>query len=203
MRRRGLAAEDAGLVDRLLAFSEGNALFLNQAIADVLERDATVDAAPERPVRGIANLIASRIARLSDAARAVAEIAAACGEGCNVDVVRDVAGLKAGETLDAFDELSGPRTGPRSERARPVRLRFHAQSHRALDLSAHGSRARACAAMRASLTLSNGKRFSRRATCENSVGITKVPNAPERRADGTSGPRARPPRSTRTTIRSG
>jgi predicted ATPase/DNA-binding SARP family transcriptional activator len=101
----GLAAEDAGLVDRLHAFSEGNALFLNQAIADVLERDATAGAAPERPIRGIANLIASRIARLSDAARAVAEIAAACGEGCNVDVVRDVAGLKAAETLDAFDEL--------------------------------------------------------------------------------------------------
>jgi predicted ATPase/DNA-binding SARP family transcriptional activator len=101
----GLAAEDAGLADRLHAFSEGNALFLNQAIADVLERDAALDAAPERPVRGIGNLIASRIARLSDAARAVAEIAAACGEGCNVDVVRDVAGLKAAETLDAFDEL--------------------------------------------------------------------------------------------------
>ena len=101
----GLAAEDAGLVDRLHAFSEGNALFLNQAIADVLERDSTNDAAQQRPVRGIGNLIASRIGRLSDAARAVAEIAAACGEGCNVDVVRDVAGLKGAETLDAFDEL--------------------------------------------------------------------------------------------------
>ncbi len=101
----GLSVDDAGLVERLHAFSEGNALFLNQAIADVLERDAEIDGAPERPVRGIGNLIASRIARLGDAARAVAEIAAACGEGCNVDVVRDVAGLKAAETLDAFDEL--------------------------------------------------------------------------------------------------
>ena len=101
----GLTAEDAGLVDRLHAFSEGNALFLNQAIADVLERDTAHDETTERPVRGIANLIASRIARLSDAAQAVAEIAATCGEGCNVDAVRDVAGLRAAETLDAFDEL--------------------------------------------------------------------------------------------------
>ena len=101
----GLAAEDAGLVDRLHAFSEGNALFLHQAIADVLERSTQLDAAPERPARGIENLIAARIARLGDAARAVAEIAAACGDGCTVDVVRDVAGLKAAEALDAFDEL--------------------------------------------------------------------------------------------------
>lgn len=101
----GLSSADVTFVDRLQAFSEGNALFLSEAIADALESGSTVVASGERPIRGIESLIGSRIARLSDAARAVAEIAAACGQGCSVDVVRDVAGLKAAEALDAFDEL--------------------------------------------------------------------------------------------------
>jgi DNA-binding SARP family transcriptional activator/predicted ATPase len=91
------------LVDRLYAFSEGSPLFLNEAIAHALTgEDASVF--PSLP-GGIAGIIGARTAGLSDDARIVAEIAAACGQGCNVDVVRDAAGLAATQALDAFAEL--------------------------------------------------------------------------------------------------
>ena len=98
-----LANADSALVDRLFAISEGNALFLNEAIADTLE---SVDpAVPDTDRRAIDRIVASRIGRLSDAAQTVAEIAAVCGHGCNIDVIRDVAGYPAAEILRGFDEL--------------------------------------------------------------------------------------------------
>jgi DNA-binding SARP family transcriptional activator len=97
-----LANVDAATIDRLYAFSEGNALFLHEAIADAIERD---EALPEAEHRAIASIVAARIARLSDAAQLVAEIAAVCGGGCSTDVVRDVAGFEIAEILRGFDEL--------------------------------------------------------------------------------------------------
>ena len=94
---------DAALVDRLYAFSEGNALFLSEAIADARERpDPTV---PHADHRAIESIVASRIGRLSDSAQLVAEIAAVCGQGCSVDVIRDVAGIEMAEIIGGFDEL--------------------------------------------------------------------------------------------------
>ena len=98
-----LANVDTALVDRLYAFSEGNALFLNEAIADALERiDTTV---PPADHRAIDSIVASRIGRLSDSAQLVAEIAAVCGPGCSIDVIRDVAGFEMSEIISGFDEL--------------------------------------------------------------------------------------------------
>jgi predicted ATPase/DNA-binding SARP family transcriptional activator len=98
-----LAQVDAGLIDRLYAFSEGNALFLNEAIADALERlDKTV---PHAEHRAIESIVASRIGRLSDAAQMVAEIAAVCGHGCSIDTIRNVSGLEMSEIYSGFDEL--------------------------------------------------------------------------------------------------
>ncbi len=98
-----LSGRGAPLVERLYAFSEGNALFLNEAIAHALEtRDDPIEG---KSLVGIGNLVAARTSRLRDDARGVAEIVAVCGEGCNFDVVRDVIGLSAAETLDAFNEL--------------------------------------------------------------------------------------------------
>ena len=91
--------------DRLYAFSEGNALFLNEAIAYTLESAGEALAGADSTLGGIANVIAARTALLSKTARIVAEIAAICGQGCNVDVVRDVAGLSAAQTREAFNEL--------------------------------------------------------------------------------------------------
>lgn len=94
---------DAGMIDRLYSFSEGNALFLNEAIADAVERlDTTV---PHAEHRAIDSIVASRIGRLSDSAQVVAEIAAVCGQGCSTEVVRDVAGFEMSEILSGFDEL--------------------------------------------------------------------------------------------------
>lgn len=93
------------IVSRLFATSEGNALFLTEAIANLLEAGPAADAAIDLNSGGIDRVIDPRIARLSDAARAVAEIASICGDGCSVEIVRDVAGFGAAETLDAFGEL--------------------------------------------------------------------------------------------------
>ena len=97
------------MIERLYAFSEGNALFLNEAIANAVESagDASGDGA--LPLRGIAHVIDARTARLGKLARMVAEIAAICGHGCSVDVVRDVAGLSAAQTSEAFNELADRR----------------------------------------------------------------------------------------------
>ncbi len=99
-----LPSNSASMVDRFYAFSEGNALFLNEAIANVLE-SASEPPRGDAPMEGIGSVVAARTARLNEGARIVAEIAAVCGQGCNVDVVRDVAGLSATQTLEAFGEL--------------------------------------------------------------------------------------------------
>jgi DNA-binding SARP family transcriptional activator/predicted ATPase len=112
---QSLEAPDPAVVDRLYALSEGNALFLNEAIADARERADT--SLPHAEHREIDEIVSSRIGRLSDAAQVVAEIAAVCGAGCSVDVVRDVAGFDMAEAIGGFDELFDRRlireAGPR------------------------------------------------------------------------------------------
>ncbi len=100
-----LGATDDSAVDRLYVSSEGNALFLNEAIAHAAETKGDASADTDSALGGIAKVIAARTARLSETARMVVEIAAICGQGCSVDVVRDVAGLSAAQTREAFNEL--------------------------------------------------------------------------------------------------
>ena len=100
-----LGERDETMVDRLYAFSEGNLLFLNEAIANALETSGDSFADAGSGLRGIAGVIAARTARLGDSTRIVAEIAAICGYGCSVDVVRDVAGLSTAQASEAFNEL--------------------------------------------------------------------------------------------------
>ena len=94
-RAVGRAVERSGegddSIDRLYAFSEGNALFLNEAIAHVVESTTTFDGRCFA-IEGYRQRHCGRTALLSETARIVAEIAAICGQGCSVDVVRDVAG---------------------------------------------------------------------------------------------------------------
>lgn len=99
-----LAEVDAQTVARLYAFSEGNALFLNEAIADALESGSQPAHSPP-PTRGVESIVAARVARLSEVAQTVAEIAAVCGQGCSVEIVCDIAGLSAPQALDALNEL--------------------------------------------------------------------------------------------------
>jgi DNA-binding SARP family transcriptional activator/tetratricopeptide (TPR) repeat protein len=96
----GLREREGVLARDLYAHSEGNALFLNEAIGGVLERgDAEISAT------SIVALLDARIARLGPHARAVAEIAAVVGLGCTVALVRDAANLPAAAIADGFDEL--------------------------------------------------------------------------------------------------
>ncbi|MEO6991302.1 MAG: AAA family ATPase [Candidatus Baltobacteraceae bacterium] len=104
-RLRGFPEPDGATIDRLHAHTEGNPLFLNETIADILERRNGQAFLVDPVGSGIATIVSTRAARLSDAARTVAEIAAVVGEGCNVEIVRDVAGLDAATTAAAFDEL--------------------------------------------------------------------------------------------------
>ena len=73
----GLSDRSAALVTDLDEHSEGNALFLNEAISVALDRSATERTAGA----SVADLIAARVGRLGAEARAVAEIAAVAGAG--------------------------------------------------------------------------------------------------------------------------
>ncbi len=97
----GLRDRGDDLVTQLFAHSEGNALFLNEAINAFLERDgALVDAATS-----IAGALESRIGRLDDDARTVAEIAAIAGPGCNIALVRDVSNLPPASIAGGINAL--------------------------------------------------------------------------------------------------
>jgi DNA-binding SARP family transcriptional activator len=95
--------ESAGALARdLYAHSEGNALFLNEAISGVLEGDEPLAIGA---ATSIASVLAGRIAQLGDEARAVAEIAAVAGPGCSVTLAREVSNLPAAAVARGFDDL--------------------------------------------------------------------------------------------------
>jgi DNA-binding SARP family transcriptional activator len=97
----GLRERGPALAHEFYAHSEGNALFLNEAISVAIER------APLEGARAtsMASLISARIARLGDEARAVAEIAAVAGSGCSVELIREVSNLPAVAVALGLDEL--------------------------------------------------------------------------------------------------
>jgi DNA-binding SARP family transcriptional activator len=101
-RVAGLSARGGGLARDLFTHSEGNALFLNEAISGVLERDEPPDRAL---ATSIGSVLDARIARHGEFARTVAEIAAVAGSGCSVALVREVSNLPAASVARGFDEL--------------------------------------------------------------------------------------------------
>jgi predicted ATPase/DNA-binding SARP family transcriptional activator len=98
----GLRERGATLVRELYAHSEGNALFLNEAISGVLERG---DSHGDVPATSIDAVISGRIARLGEEAHTVAQIAAVAGTGCSVTLVREASNLPAVSVARGFDEL--------------------------------------------------------------------------------------------------
>jgi DNA-binding SARP family transcriptional activator len=95
----GLGDRSSDLVRDLYKRSEGNPLFLNEAIAGALEHaDSTTGSSFE-------TIIASRVARLGSQARTVAEIAAVAGAGCSVSLIREVSNLPASLVARGLDEL--------------------------------------------------------------------------------------------------
>ena len=84
--------------EKLLAASHGNPLFLTQLVVEVVEGERAVPASLQAAV-------AQRIARLSDGARTVAEIASCIGDRFSRDTVREVSSWAEAELTDALDEL--------------------------------------------------------------------------------------------------
>jgi DNA-binding SARP family transcriptional activator/energy-coupling factor transporter ATP-binding protein EcfA2 len=102
-RVEGLRGRGDAIARELYAHSEGNALFLNEAINGVLENaDLRGDAGGRDSVSGV---VAVRVERLTEGARAVAEIAAVAGAGCSVALVRDVSNFPAASVARGLDEL--------------------------------------------------------------------------------------------------
>jgi predicted ATPase len=97
----GLRAAGPDLARRLYAHSEGNALFLNEAIGIALDRGS----APEAVETSVATLIAARLRQLGSDARTIADIASVAGAGCSVPLVREVSNLSAAAAARGFDEL--------------------------------------------------------------------------------------------------
>lgn len=92
----------SALVRDLYTQSEGNALFLSEAIHDSLEQ-TDLSTSPAAPTIG--RIIAARIERLSEEARTVAEIAAVGGAGCSVSMIREVSNVSASSVARGLDEL--------------------------------------------------------------------------------------------------
>jgi DNA-binding SARP family transcriptional activator len=95
----GLRETGTDVVQTLYRQSEGNALFLEGAVDAMLEnRDSAVSAT-------LRDVIATRIARLGEDARRVAEIAAVAGSGCSVLLIREVSNLSSTALASGIDEL--------------------------------------------------------------------------------------------------
>jgi DNA-binding SARP family transcriptional activator/energy-coupling factor transporter ATP-binding protein EcfA2 len=102
-RVEGLSGLGETLARDLYAHSEGNALFLNEAINGVLENADVGGAVPGGD--SVARVVAARVDRLTEGARAVAEIAAVAGAGSSVALIRDVSNLPALTVARGLDEL--------------------------------------------------------------------------------------------------
>jgi DNA-binding SARP family transcriptional activator/tetratricopeptide (TPR) repeat protein len=96
-----LRERSAAFARELFLRSEGNALFVNEFIRVALAGEAV----PSGATSSIANVLAARVAQLSESALTVAQIASVAGAGCNVALVRDVSNLPAAETARGFDDL--------------------------------------------------------------------------------------------------
>ena len=92
-----LVSAGPGVAAALQERSEGNALFLSEAIRDLLEGGAAGV--------GVRATISARVGRLGDAARTFAANAAVAGTTFDVDLVRDVTSWSEDQALESLDEL--------------------------------------------------------------------------------------------------
>lgn len=91
---------DNAIAKRFFSESEGNAYFLSEAVYNWQEQPATQgERAPATAI------VETRLARLSEAARSVAEIAVIIGRGFNLELLQEICQWPEAELLDAIDEL--------------------------------------------------------------------------------------------------
>lgn len=104
-----IPTDDAsGFANALFSQTEGNPLFLSEALRDALDhpdawrgRESDAWAGTQR----LRSLISARRAQLSPDGQEIAEVAAVIGHGFNVDAVRDVTGFTEDRVLDGIDDL--------------------------------------------------------------------------------------------------
>jgi predicted ATPase/DNA-binding SARP family transcriptional activator len=101
------------LAAQLHARSEGNCLFLAQMIGDILEmpgraletEPAASGTVTQATPGGLRQVIESRLSRLSEEARSLAEVSAVIGRGFNAELVAEVSGWSKDKVFDGFNEL--------------------------------------------------------------------------------------------------
>jgi DNA-binding SARP family transcriptional activator len=91
---------DADRAEKLWAASEGSPLFLSELIRELVE---TGDDSTLPPT--LQNVIASRVARLSDAAGSLLGIVSVIGPAFDIDVTREITGWDERQLLEGIDEL--------------------------------------------------------------------------------------------------
>lgn len=96
----GLRERDDDLARHLFAQSEGNALFLDEAIRGIAESRDSLDLSAS-----VSGVIASRVDRLGRDGRTVAEIAAVAGSGCTLSLIREISNLSTTSIARGLDEL--------------------------------------------------------------------------------------------------
>ncbi|MDQ2818654.1 MAG: AAA family ATPase [Candidatus Eremiobacteraeota bacterium] len=109
-----LRDQTAGLAATVHEQSEGNPLFVAQIIRDLLESQTAPDRTNQRSedmastpswYADVRQTIAGRIARLTQPARALVEMAAIVGQGFDVEVLRELSGWDERQIDDALSEL--------------------------------------------------------------------------------------------------
>lgn len=99
---------------RLHEWSGGNPLFATETLRSLVEsghlhsRDgawAGWEVDEFEPARGVQDLVSSRLARLTQSAQRLVEVAATMGDRIRFSILGSVAGLSNEEALDAVDEL--------------------------------------------------------------------------------------------------
>jgi predicted ATPase/DNA-binding SARP family transcriptional activator len=88
--------------------SEGNPLFLTEALREAMSAEGTLTAAGSEAWTGtnaLRDLIAARVSSLSDGGQDIARLAAVAGHAFHVDVLRDLAGVDESAILDGIYEL--------------------------------------------------------------------------------------------------
>ena len=108
------ASSASDLADFLYTRSEGCPLFMDELLRDWMESGKVVLNAEQLHIRdadlmslpsGVQAVITARLERLSERARAFAELAAVMGTTVDVDLVREVSGWQEADILDSLNEL--------------------------------------------------------------------------------------------------
>ncbi len=95
------------LIERIASETGGNALFVREVLLDLRDQGTLADPEgfdPNRLPDALKDIVRSRVARLTDHARALLSTASLFPRGFDLTVAGDVAGLDQGDALNGLDE---------------------------------------------------------------------------------------------------